>query len=119
MRKLSILVLTVLLTFTMVGCTSSNVESKTYEYLETQGYTKDDIKDIEIDHSAVNKILGYNEWRIFVEFVREPDIIFAFTYRDGEIVRQGIKSNTRQLNKDEIQAYDEKFDSGELKNTHP
>ncbi len=120
MKKLSILLIVLLFMLTMVSCATSNdVEGMTYDYLETQGYTKDDIKEIEIDHSVVNKVLGYNEWRIFVEFKSEPDIIFAFTYRDDEIIRQGVKSNVRQLDKDEIQAYDEKFDNGELKNTEP
>ncbi len=120
MKKISALMMVVWLTLTMVSCTTSNdVEGMTYDYLETQGYTKDDIKEIEIDHSVMNTILGYNEWRIHVEFKSEPDIMFAFAYRDDEIIRQGIKSDIRQLEKDEIKAYDEKFDNGELKNTEP
>ncbi len=118
MKKLILLIMAVLLILTMVSCNESNVEGKTYEYLETQGYTKDDIQSLQVDHSFVNKLLGYNEWRIFVEFKSEPDIIFAFTYRDGEIIRQGIKSDMRQLDKDEIKAYDEKFDNGELESNN-
>ncbi len=118
MKRIILLAIATFLVFNLVGCATSNdVEGMTYDYLETQGYTKDDIKEIEIDHSVVNKVLGYNEWRIFVEFKSEPDIIFAFTYRDDEIIRQGIKSNVKQLDKDEIRAFDEKFDNGELKNT--
>ncbi len=94
----------------------NGLTEKTYSHLESVGYTQNDIEDIEIKHSFINKFLGYNEWRIFVEFKKEPDIIFAFTYRDNQIIRQGIKSNIAQLEKEEIYEYDRKFDNGELKN---
>ncbi len=93
-----------------------SIENKTYSHLESVGYAQEDIEDIEIKHSFVNKVLGYNEWRIFVEFEKEPDIIFAFTYRDDQIMRQGITSHVTQLSKEEIYEYDRKFDNGELKN---
>ncbi len=93
-----------------------SIENKTYSHLESLGYVQEDIEDIEIKHSFVNKVLGYNEWRIFVEFEKEPDIIFAFTYRDDQIMRQGITSRVTQLSKEEIYEYDRKFDNGELKN---
>ncbi len=94
----------------------NSIKEKTYYHLETVGYTPNDIEDIEIKHSFINKVLGYNEWRIFVEFKKEPNIIFAFTYRDSQIIRQGIKSKITQLEKEEIYEYDRKFDNGELKN---
>ncbi len=94
----------------------NSIAEKTYSYLETVGYTQTDMEDIEIKHSFINKVLGYNEWRIFIEFKKEPDIIFAFTYRENQIIRQGIKSNITQLEKEEIYEYDRKFDNGELKN---
>ncbi len=95
----------------------NSITDKTYAHLETVGYTQTDIEDIEVKHSFINKVLGYNEWRIFVEFKKEPDIIFAFTYRDNEIIRQGIKSNITQLEKEEVYEYDIMFDNGELKNS--
>ena len=93
----------------------NNIKNKTYEFLETKGYNKNDISNIEVKHSFLNKILSYNEWRIFVEFESEPDIIFAFTYRNKEIIKQGVTSDDL-LDKDEIREYDEKFKNGELKN---
>jgi len=69
---------------------------------------------MEIKHSFLNKILFYNEWIILVEFESESDIIFAFTYRNKEIIKQGVTSDDL-LDKDEIREYDEKFKNGELK----
>ena len=95
---------------------SNSIKDKIYSHLETIGYTQNDIDNVEIKHSFINKLLGYNEWRIFVEFESEPDIIFAFTYRDKQIIRQGITSKVTQLDIAEIEEYDSKFDNGELKN---
>ena len=95
---------------------NKSIKDKTYSHLETIGYTQNDIDNVEIKHSFINKLLGYNEWRIFVEFESEPDIIFAFTYRDKQIIRQGITSKVTQLDIAEIEEYDSKFDNGELKN---
>lgn len=95
---------------------SNSIKDKTYSHLETIGYTQNDIDNVKIKHSFLNKLLGYNEWRIFVEFESEPDIIFAFTYRDKQIIRQGITSKVTQLDIAEIEEYDSKFDNGELKN---
>ena len=106
--------------FILIGITVSykliagnHVKYKAYDFLETKGYTKNDISNIEIKHSFLNKLLSYNEWRIFVEFKSEPNVIFAFTYRNKNIIKQGVTSD-RLLDKDEIRKYDEKFNKGEL-----
>ena len=90
------------------------IRNKTYDYLETKGYMQEDILNIEIKHSFLNKLLSYNEWRIFVEFKSEPNVIFAFTYRDKEIIKQGV-SSTPMIDKEEIRYSDNKFNNGELK----
>ncbi len=93
----------------------NKIERKTYEYLRDKGYTNNEIDDVEVMHSFINKLLGYNEWRIFVEFETEEDIIFAFTYRNNEIIRQGVKCENYQLTKEEIQDYENRFETGQLK----
>lgn len=119
-NKKIIIILTVVLIFIgIIFCykviAGNNIKNKTYDFLETKGYTKNDISNIEIKHSFLNKILSYNEWIIFVEFESEPDIIFEFTYRNKEIIEQGVTSDDL-LDKDEIKEYEEKFKNGELKN---
>ena len=101
-----------LLVYKAVG--GAMLRQKTYDFLEEKGYSKSDISDVEIRHSFLNKLLSYNEWRIFVTFQREPEVVFAFTYRNGEIIRQGV-SSPGLLEKEEILAYEEMLDNGELK----
>lgn len=119
MKKKQIVLLTMILVF--VGAmvfykviAGNGIKNKTYEFLETKGYTQNDISNIKIKHSFVNKFLSYNEWRIFVEFKSEPDIIFAFTYRNKDIIRQGV-TGQKLLDKDAILEYENKMDNGELK----
>ena len=81
--------------------------------LENRGYTSQDVSEIKINHSYLNKILSYNEWRISVEFEKEPDILFWFTYRDDKIVFQGVSSEP-MLDKEEILDYSERFKNGTL-----
>ena len=88
---------------------------KTYIYteLEYRGYTVQDISEIKIKHSYLNRLLSYNEWRISVEFEEEPEILFWFTYRDNKIVFQGVSSET-MLDKESILDYSERFKNGTL-----
>lgn len=110
----SVISLFIVITVCYKTVATNDIRNKTYDFLETKGYTQEDITQIEISHSFVNKLLSYNEWRIFVEFKSDPDIIFAFTYRNKEIIKQGVTSDGL-LDKDEIRAYDKKFNNGELK----
>ena len=89
------------------------ITTYTYTELEYRGYTTQDVKEIEIEHSYLNRILGYNEWRISVEFENIPDILFWFTYRDGKIVFQGVSSDPL-LDKESILDYSERFKNGTL-----
>ncbi len=89
------------------------IKTYTYTELENRGYTAQDVSEIKINHSYLNKILSYNEWRISVEFEKEPDILFWFTYRDNKIVFQGVSSET-MLDKESTLDYSEKFKNGTL-----
>lgn len=89
------------------------IKTYTYTELENRGYTTQDVNEIKINHSYLNKLLSYNEWRISVEFKKEPNILFWFTYRDNKIIFQGVSSEP-MLDKDEILDYSEKFKSGTL-----
>ena len=94
--------------------TEHRIREETTLFLASRGYSPEDVSRLEINHSFLNRLLGYNEWRIFITFHREPDITFAFTWRGGSILRQGVSSDAL-LNKEEILAFERKFDNGELK----
>ena len=89
------------------------IKTYTYTELEYRGYTAQDVSEIKIKHSYLNRILSYNEWRISVEFVEEPDVLFWFTYRDDKIIFQGVSSEP-MLAKESILDYSERFKNGTL-----
>lgn len=115
-KKLFFVTMIVLLMFIGALCLNVFVQQKfiktyTYTEIEYRGYTAQDVREIRIDHSYLNRILGYNEWRISVEFEKEPDILFWFTYRDKKIVFQGVSSEP-MLDKESILDYSERFKNG-------
>ena len=85
----------------------------TYTELEYRGYTTQDISEVKIKHSYMNRILSYNEWRISVEFEKKPNILFWFTYRDNKIIFQGVSSES-MLDKEAVIDYSERFKDGTL-----
>lgn len=89
------------------------IKTYTYTELEYRGYTAQDVRKIEIKHSYMNRLLGYDEWIISVEFKKVPDILFRFTYRDDKVLFQGVSSEP-VLDKEEILYYSEKFKKGAL-----
>ena len=89
------------------------IRTYTYTELEYRGYTALDVNELKIKHSYLNRILGYNEWRISVEFEKEPNVLFWFTYRDDKIVFQGVSSE-HMLDKDSVLDYSERFKKGTL-----
>ena len=89
------------------------IKTYTYTELENRGYTAKDVKEINIKHSYLNRILSYNEWRISVEFEKIPQVLFWFTYRDDKIVFQGVSSEPMP-EKEEVLDYSERFKNGTL-----
>ena len=89
------------------------IRTYTYTELEYRGYTAEDVSEIKIKHSYLNRILSYNEWRISVEFEKKPDVFFWFTYRDDKIIFQGVSSDP-MLDKETILDYSERFKNGTL-----
>ena len=89
------------------------IKTYTYTELEYRGYTTQDVSEIKIKHSYLNRILSYNEWIISVEFRSKPDILFQFTYRDDKIIFEGVSSEP-MLDKEELLDYSERFKKGTL-----
>lgn len=117
-KKLFIATIIVLTVFVVMLCLNVFIQQKfiktyTYTELEYRGYIAQDVREITINHSYLNRILGYNEWRISVEFEKKPDIQFWFTYRDNKIVFQGVSSEP-MLDKESVLDYSERFKNGTL-----
>lgn len=117
-KKLFIVIIMVLIVFIAILCLNVFVQQKfiktyTYTELEYRGYTAQDVLEITIKHSYLNRILSYNEWRISVEFKKEPDILFWFTYRDEKIIFQGVSSEP-MLDKESVLDYSKRFKNGTL-----
>ncbi len=111
-------IIIILLVFIVGLCLNVLIQRKfiktyTYTELENRGYIAQDVSEIKINHSYLNKILSYNEWRISVEFKKEPDILFWFTYRDDKIIFQGVSSEP-MLDKESILDYSERYKKGTL-----
>ena len=120
MKRKKVLTATIiaLIVFAVVLCLNVFVQQKfiktyTYTELEYRGYTTQDVDEIKINHSYLNRLLSYNEWRISVEFVKVPDVLFWFTYRDDKIIFQGVSSEP-MLDKESILDYSERFKNGTL-----
>ena len=89
------------------------IRSYTIVEIENRGYNSGDIGNIEIKHSYINKLLSYNEWRISVEFEKEPNVYFWFSYKDKKIVFEGVSSKP-MMDKELVIEYSEKYKQGKL-----
>lgn len=117
-KKIFIGITMVLLAIIVALCLNVLVQRKfiktyTYTELENRGYTAQDVRAVDIKHSYLNRILSYNEWRISVEFKKEPEVFFWFTYRDDKIIFQGVSSEP-MLEKESVLDYSERFKNGTL-----
>ena len=117
MKRTKVLI-TILILIIVVLCMNVFLQKKfirtyTITELEYRGYSIQDVQEIEIKHSYLNRLLSYNEWRISVEFKKQPDVLFWFTYRDDKIVFQGVSSEPL-LDKETIHDYSEKYKNGTL-----
>jgi len=117
-KKVLMATIIALVVFAVALCLNVFVQQKfiktyTYTELEYRGYTAQDVDEVKINHSYLNRLLSYNEWRISVEFVKVPDVLFWFTYRDDKIIFQGVSSEP-MLDKESVLDYSERFKNGTL-----
>ena len=113
--KIIIVFIVALLSYPFIG--KMYLSNKTRNFLEIQGCFKNDIKNIKVVHSYLNKILGYAEWNILVEFVSEPKIKYSFTPNNSQIVFRGVIDHTKS--KEELKTLEDKFIDGELYEANP
>ena len=88
MKKRIILGLLTGLLVVIIGCAifyvasgSSIRKSHTLDYLtNTRGYSESEISSVQVKHSFVSRILGYNSWAILVEFEDEPSVTYEYSF---------------------------------------
>ena len=89
------------------------IKGRTEDYIILKGYPIEMISKIDIKHSYINRILGYDEWKIKAGFNELPNIDFLFRYHNDEITFEGVVSEP-PLDKDQtIQLY-EWFENGNI-----
>ena len=118
-KKIIIAIVIILGVFIFSLCMNVLIQKKfiktyTYTELEYRGYAVKDVREVKIMHSYLNRLLSYNEWRISVEFEKEPNILFWFTYKDNKIIFQGVSSEKKLDKKDELLDYSVRFKNGTL-----
>ena len=68
---------------------SARREKNVSEYLHTKGYSDSEIRSIEVQHSFLNIVLGYQEWNVMVEFEDEPTVFYHYGFNENAEVSQG------------------------------
>ncbi|NPV90259.1 MAG: DUF3139 domain-containing protein [Firmicutes bacterium] len=72
---------------------TKNTEKLMWSYLEDKGYTGQEIQSIDVNHSFLNTILSYNEWIIHVRYADEPDAVYIYTVKNGQIKAAGVSGS--------------------------
>lgn len=96
-----------------VSVTQKRIGAEIYTELEYRGYPQKAVAEVKIDHSYVNRILGFREWRISVAFHEIPDVFFWFSYQGNKFRFEGVSSEP-MMDTDSAIAYSEKFKQGTL-----
>lgn len=114
MKKIWLYILCVVVWVVVIACSYYGikwniVQDKIYSYLETYGYTEDDIERVGLNL----KFSWKNEWQIVVEFKKEPKILYWFTYRNHEIIKDWVAA--AKIPHKEFIEYENMFENGELK----
>lgn len=91
---------------------SYNLKKITYEYFETRGCLKEDIKKIKVKHSLINLIVSYQEWKVEVNL--DDRYTINFNYDNKKLVLSGI--NNEELTKESLQKILEKVEDGTICN---
>lgn len=84
--------------FVYVSMGTNKINNQMRQELETKGYSDQDILKVEVTHSFFSVLLSYNEWNIMVEYVDEPEVLYSYTIKDGEIVFTGVSGNIPDKN---------------------
>ena len=81
-------------------------------YVVSMGYPAARIESISVEHSYLNRLLGYNEWRISVVFDKRPDVSFWMSYENHAILFAGVSIDPMPNDKELVIEYSEAFKNG-------
>lgn len=93
LRKASILLLSIIglvivISTGYVEINTKKIYTAVEKYLiQNRGYTKGEIRSIEVKHSFLNPILKDEEWKVNVEFKDEPGLTYLYLYNDNKITQ--------------------------------
>lgn len=82
----------VMIGYVVIG--SNYIEKKAWNYLESKGYSTQEIQSVEVTHSYLNAILSYDEWKIKVVYTDEPTSVYSYRIVDGVIIEGGVSGTT-------------------------
>lgn len=86
---------TIILTCVIYVFAGTNKAQKLmWEYLDEKGYTQTEIQSIDVNHSFLNIILSYDEWKISVIYADEPTSIYYYGIKNDSIVEGGVSGTT-------------------------
>lgn len=94
-----ILAVIILTCYIYVFAGTKSTEKLMREYLEDKGYTTEEIQNIDVNHSFLNVILSYNEWNIRIRYADEPEAVYIYTVKNGQIKEAGISG---KVNKEDL-----------------
>ena len=84
--------------FIYVFAGTKNAENLMRGYLENEGYTSEEIQSIDVNHSFLSALLSYNEWTIRVRYADEPNTVYIYTVKNGQIKDAGVSGNVDKEN---------------------
>lgn len=96
MKRKGLYIIGSIIAVIVLGCSiyiytgTKNTEKLMQRYLEDKGYSTEEIQSIEVNHSFQNLILSYNEWNIHVQYADEPEAIYIYTVKNGQIKEAGV-----------------------------
>jgi hypothetical protein len=102
MRRKSLIVAVSIIIFIFISCFiyvfagTKKSERLMWEFLEEKGYKRDEIKNLDVKHSFLNIILSYNEWSVHVRYADEPDVIYSYPVKNGQIKEPGISGKVEK-----------------------
>ncbi len=63
-------------------------------HLTENGYSAEDIQSLDVNHSFLNAILFGKEWTIHLRYADEPDSLYIYTVKNGQVQSAGVAGST-------------------------